>query len=263
MTITTKAPEVLKTLKHVLKARQITYRRIAEHLSISEQSVKRIFREGDCTLSRIAKICELAEIKLSELLDFSNSHVENLTDLTPIQSQYLAERPGHFTFLFLLCIGTSLSAIKTVYKQTDVSILKYLRDLSNLGLIELGVNNQIRLLFKGQPMMRLHGPLHELVRQANIRFLNHCVDHDGKHNALFSSTFRFVSEQTMSELISELQVLTSKYRRLAQRDALMLKHNQLKSVKWSFALAEFSPLGIWPLPEHPEVNKTQRNSKID
>lgn len=252
MTNSTSAPEVLDSLKRALKARRITYAQVASHLGISEQSVKRIFREGDCSLARIAQICSFAGISLPDLFDFASQHIDALQELTPAQSRYLSARPGHFTLLFLLSIGETLADIQETYKLSDQSTFKYLRDLSRNDFIELGANNHITLRFKGQPMMRLHGPMHELVRNANILFLNHAIDNDGQKEALFSSTFRRISTQTLEILKADLAELTRKYRKLAQRDAMIIEPNKLKPVKWSIAVANFSPLGTWPLTEYKD-----------
>ena len=55
-------------LKRVLKERGITYAGIAEHLRLSQASVKRLFSSQDFSLSRIDQICELAGIELTDLV---------------------------------------------------------------------------------------------------------------------------------------------------------------------------------------------------
>ena len=63
------AAELLEQLKIELKQSGLTYRDVADSLSISESSVKRLFRERDMSLTRLESICALVNLDLRVLTE--------------------------------------------------------------------------------------------------------------------------------------------------------------------------------------------------
>jgi DNA-binding Xre family transcriptional regulator len=49
---------VIDALRLHLKARNITYKELAQAIDLSEISVKRLFTGGDCSLDRLEQICQ-------------------------------------------------------------------------------------------------------------------------------------------------------------------------------------------------------------
>ena len=63
------AAELLEQLKIELKQSGLTYRDVADSLSISDSSVKRLFRERDMSLTRLESICELVNLDIRILTE--------------------------------------------------------------------------------------------------------------------------------------------------------------------------------------------------
>ena len=59
--------EVCNTLKNTLKQKNITYKILAERLTMSEANVKRMFSLQQFSLGRLEEICEAAGLSLSDL----------------------------------------------------------------------------------------------------------------------------------------------------------------------------------------------------
>ena len=64
---------LIKTLKQCLKAHGLTYKHIAEHLVLSESSVKRTFAEESFSMSRMEQICGLLDMSIYDLAKLSRS----------------------------------------------------------------------------------------------------------------------------------------------------------------------------------------------
>lgn len=241
--------EITSALKSALKSRGVTYKQVADQLDVSEKTIKRLFKDKDCSLSRLNEICAAINLSIYDLLEFARHYHEPLTELTLDQQTYLQKHPYHFSFLFFLTMGHKVAEIQDSYALTDVSIFRYLRDLDRQGFIELGANNHFRLLVEGKLLMRLHGPLHDMIKQRNQEFLDHAVNHDGEEFTHFSSSFRYMSPQTFHELNEDLSVISKKYRKLAYQNEMILPRDKLIPVKWSTLVSEYPICGKWPLVE--------------
>ncbi|MFT7559835.1 MAG: DNA-binding Xre family transcriptional regulator [Flavobacteriales bacterium] len=253
--------EICSALKLALKSRKMSYRSLAEKIEVSEKTIKRLFRDQDCNLSRLASICEAIELSLYELLDFARHYREPLARLSNKQEQFLETKPQHFAFLFFLIAGNDLERIQSCYNLNDDSIFKYLRDLDKQGFIELAENNKFRLLIGGKLLMRLHGPMHSILKEANTLFLNHVMDNDGRDNASFNGAYRKMSLDTLKALNSELNQVSEKYRKMAYQNELILPQESLIPVKWTTMTAHFDVCGIWKLEEHPESFELRNTQK--
>ncbi|WP_062267834.1 helix-turn-helix domain-containing protein [Endozoicomonas arenosclerae] len=239
--------EVTQALRSALKAKGMTYRDLAGAINVSEQTVKRFFREKDCSLSRLSSICQAIGISLYDLLDYSRHHAEPLAELTLDQERYLRDHPSHFSFLFFMITDHTVDEIQETYQLTDAVVFRYLRDLEKQGFISLGEENRFRLLIEGKLLMRLHGPLHDRIRKENQRFLDHVLDHDGQERARFSSSFRYMSASTLDEMTQELDEIHKKYRKLAHQDEMVLPRESLVPTKVTTLVAPYAVCGKWSL----------------
>ena len=79
--------ELLITLKKALKAQGITYAQVAEHLDLTEASVKRLFSQQGFTLERLDQVCQLLDIQISDLVQLMNEQQHQLQQLSAEQEQ--------------------------------------------------------------------------------------------------------------------------------------------------------------------------------
>ena len=56
-------------LRQAMKARGVTFAALARQLDLSEPTVKRVFAERDCKLSRLNAICEVLDVDAADLFD--------------------------------------------------------------------------------------------------------------------------------------------------------------------------------------------------
>ncbi|MGX9419383.1 helix-turn-helix domain-containing protein [Vibrio sp. WJH972] len=239
--------EITTALKLALKAQGITYKDVANHIGVSEQTIKRLFKDRDCSLSRLSEVCDAINISLYDLLEVAKGYSEPLVRLNGQQEEFLASHPSHFYFLFFLVSGYSLDAVQENYELNDITVFRYLRDLDRHGFIELSANNQFKLKVEGKLLMSLDSKLAALVRERNHNFLDHAINNHSDPKTWFSSSFRFMSPDTLSALNSDMEALMQRYRKAAYQDEAILPKDRLLPVKWSTIAAPFNICGEWPL----------------
>ena len=239
--------EITTALKLALKAQGVTYRDVADRIGVSEQTIKRLFKDKDCSLSRLSEVCHAIDISLYDLLEVAREYSEPMAKLSDAQEGYLASHPSHFYFLFFLISGYNLDVIQRNYHLSDIVLFRYLRDLDRQGLIELAANNQYRLKVEGKLLMRLNSKLAKLVRERNHAFLDHALNHHNDATTWFSSSFRFMSPDTLNAMHSDMEELMRRYRKASYQDEAILPRERLLPVKWSSIAAPFNICGEWPL----------------
>ena len=84
---------IFDSLRSHLKARHLTYRHIADQLGVSEQTVKRLFVNQDCSIERLEEICELLQLDLRDLVKSSPRPRKFLQQLSLQQEELLAKHP--------------------------------------------------------------------------------------------------------------------------------------------------------------------------
>lgn len=244
--------EVTQALKLALRARGVTYKLLAERIGVSEQTVKRLFMEKDCLLSRLNQICEAINLDLRDLLAYADQVADPIVELSAEQEAYLRDNPGHFVFLFLLTNDYPVAHIQSVYGLSDLGVYRYLRKLEQMGFIDLEPGNRYRLKIEGRLLMRLRGPLHQLVRRVNQIFFDEVLERDDHPEVSFDSSYRFMTRKSLHELMNELNQLHRKFRDQAKYNQVLFPREELVPVKWTTLVAEFDVCGRWPLPE-PEA----------
>ena len=76
---------LFNNLKNELKARGLTYKDVADHLDLTEASVKRLFSTEDMSLRRLDSICELMTIDLADLTGTNDSDSRAIRQLSEAQ----------------------------------------------------------------------------------------------------------------------------------------------------------------------------------
>lgn len=239
--------ELISALKNAVKLRGISYSSLADKIDVSEKTIKRLFKNKDCSLARLNQICQVIDVSIYDLLEFARDHVEPITQISDAQQAFLAAHRSHFSFLFFLTLGFNVHEIQIQYDLDSTSVFRYLRDFDREGFLELGANNRFRLLVEGRLLMKLHGPMHDLIKQLNAEFLDSVIDQDGRGHNHFNSSYRFMTRRNFRDLSDDLEAVSNKYRKLAYQNALILSREQLIPVKWSTLAAEYPIFGKWPI----------------
>jgi DNA-binding Xre family transcriptional regulator len=70
--------QLIETLKKALKAHGKTYQDVAQHLELSEASVKRLFSEKSFSLQRLDQTCQMMDMEITDLVQMMNDGTRGL-----------------------------------------------------------------------------------------------------------------------------------------------------------------------------------------
>jgi DNA-binding Xre family transcriptional regulator/Mn-dependent DtxR family transcriptional regulator len=229
--------EIFELLKSILKARGMTYADLARQLALSEPTIKRIFAERDCKLSRVNDICGALDLTLDDLVAEANRVEVRPTQLTGQQQAGLAEDRPAFVLFILLLDGMSREAIQDQYRLEDPKLFELGRKLEKLGLAEMMPGNRVRLTVQGPVEFRRDGPLHQTLVKLNMDFLrNTYVAQDTDHSAFLTQSRR-MTRKTAQQILARLRDVQTELANLARRDQLTQAQDALHTYKLGIALS--------------------------
>lgn len=211
------SPElVLQVLRAELRAAGITYKALAERISMSESSVKRMFGQKDMALSRLAQICKAAGIPLEDVLRRAADARPHADTLTLTQEKSLMANP-RLLLVAICCLGNwTLDQIVETYSMSEPECIGLMVELDRLGLIELKPLNRYSLRVSNAFHWLPDGPVQQYVREHVVadyfggRF-------DGPGETLMCLPAR-LSLPSAQELLQKIQQLAGELARLHQGD---------------------------------------------
>jgi transcriptional regulator with XRE-family HTH domain len=157
--------DLVTALKDELKAAHITYADLADHLGMSESSMKRIFAKADMPLSRIDEVLRVLKMDFAEL-------ARKVADAQPLRVELTLEQETavvadrRLLLLAICCVSQwTFEQMTSTYTFTEAECVKYLLQLDKLGIIELRPLNRYRLKVAKGFRWRAHGPVMQYFRK--------------------------------------------------------------------------------------------------
>lgn len=243
--------ELFALLKTVLKARGITYAMLAARLDVSEPTIKRIFSEQDCKLSRMTEICAVLDLTLDDLVTEANR-----VEVRPIplgdrcEAQLAADRPAFHLFLLLLD-GMTAPAIAAQYDLDPAALFAPALRLEKLGLAEVLPGTHIRLTLPGPVQFRRDGPLHRRLLKLNMDFLRSTYLAPDTESAAFLTRTRRMTAHSAAHILTRLKDVQAELSDLARKDQLTQPDDALESYKLGIALGPVAFASLLDLTPGP------------
>lgn len=213
------------TLKKLLRQQNITYKDIAEKLSMSEANIKRIFSTERFSLQRLESICEILNLNLFDLMQMVEQQSYRLTQLTELQEQELVSDDK--LFLVAVCVRDSWTFDEIInhYQLTEHECIRMLAKLDKLKLIQLLPNNDYKLLIAQHFRWIPDGPLERCMSGEVIKqFMSSSFKEDNCFRFYLRGTY---SQSSIDIIQRKFTLLTEEAAVLNQEDsALPLKHRQ-------------------------------------
>lgn len=206
-------------LKRFLKSQGVTYGELAERLSLSESTVKRLFATQGFSLKRLEQICNLFGLEISDLVELMNERREYLTELTPEQEDALLADPKLLLMTYLLVNGWALAEIVENFQIDEREAERLLIRLHRAKIIELLPFNRVKLLTARNFTWRKDGPVQRFFEQQVQReFLDASFAGPGEQ-------FRFVggrlSRTGLAQMQQAIERIAREFDELARRDAAL------------------------------------------
>lgn len=207
---------LVAVIKQELKARQISYRNLAECLDLSESAVKQMFSAGNFTLRRLDAICEILSLEFSELARLASNAPVGLQGLSVEEEERLIGDPMLMLVAYCVVNGWTFEHITQRYRISDTECIKKLAQLDRMRMAELLPGNRIRPLIGVNFQWQPNGPIEQFFR-------------DEVQNQFFDSAFegsdaiRYVksgdiTEATFNQLVNRLDSAAQLFDDLARED---------------------------------------------
>lgn len=210
------AVTLIDTLKRMLKARGMTYARLAVGLGLSEGSVKRMFSHRDLTLQRLEDVCRLAGIDFGELVREATAESAGTTHLTVAQEREIVSDPA--LLLVALCaVGNwTFEQIVHTYNLSEAQCIRHLTRLDRARIIELLPGNRIRPLISRTFAWLPDGPIQRYFRsRVESEFLSSKFDGPAE---LFLFVSGMLSRASTSEMVARLRRVAGEFAELHAAD---------------------------------------------
>ena len=173
--------ELITTLKRELRASNITYAQIAQALGLSESSIKRLFSEGDMSLSRFDAICGLLGMDISQLAQKATEQRRHVLQLTEAQEKTLVGEDKLLLMATHLLYGWNFEQVLAAYEIDRFEGQHYLTTLDRLGIIELLPENRFRITLSPEFQWRKDGPIQQFFeRELQSEFFSSRFTREGE-----------------------------------------------------------------------------------
>ena len=197
---------IVGALKEVLKARAITYARIAKGLGLSEASVKRIFAQQSFTLERLDQVCALLGIEISDLARMVAHEAASPAQPTREQEKELVSDAKLLLVAVHALNHWTFDEIASTYTFSKAECTRLLARLDRLGVIELLPNNKIRVKVARNFTWLPDGPIQQFFRaQLQNDFFRSRFDETGELMVLVSGMLSRASNALLQNRIRRLR----------------------------------------------------------
>jgi transcriptional regulator with XRE-family HTH domain len=168
----TEIDQIIAAIRRQLKVRGLTYRDVAQALTLSEASVKRLFAGKKISLERLIELCRFLDLSLAELMAESTRQPE-LRMLSMAQERQLVED----TRLLLVAVCAlnhwEISDMVSAYALDEIECVRYLLQLDHMNVLQLLPGNRVRLLVARDFTWQPDGPIQRYFQsQCQADFLN-------------------------------------------------------------------------------------------
>jgi DNA-binding Xre family transcriptional regulator len=207
---------LIDTLKKALKQHGLTYADLAQHLELSEASVKRMFSTRNFTLRRLDAICQIMRLEISDLLRLLEESKQRITHLTEGQERELVSNPKLLLVAACARNHVSFEEILDQYNLTEVELIGLLAKLDRLRLIELLPKNRIKLVVAADFRWLPGGPVDTFyAKQVENEFFKAQFDNQNEIRLFITG---MLSDEAQKTLVRKLNSVAQDFAELHKQD---------------------------------------------
>lgn len=207
---------LVEVLKRELKARGITYARVARGLNMSEASVKRMFSRRDFTLSRVDTICRIAGMEFSELARALDREEAQISQLTHEQEKEIIANKKLFLVAVCVLNHVTFEQMVNAFDLTRPECIQLLSRLDRLKFLELQTGNRIKLLVSRTFSWRPDGPIQRFFNeQAHNEYFRSRFDRAGEFMLVVNG---MLTESSSVSMVEKLQRIAREFSALHKED---------------------------------------------
>jgi len=242
------AVTLIDTLKHLLRARGITYGALAERIGMSEASIKRMFSKRTLTLQRLDEILAASGIGFDELSSAQGAPAL-IDQLTLAQEREIIGDARLLVVAVSAMNQIGFDDIVRLYAMSAAEVTACLLRLDRIGFLELLPNNRVKLLIARTFGWIPNGPIQTWFRaEAAADFLASRFDADTEVLRLVNV---MLSSASCAALLERLAQVAAEFAQQHQHD-LRLPLAQRQAVSLMLAARPWVPRPFKALLRQPD-----------
>lgn len=232
--VKTKYPVIMNFLKLKLKHHRISYKTLAETLSIPESTLKKWFTAEDGSYNRIASICEALGLAVHAVLkELEEQNLKTFSFTREQQSYFLKDFDGFKVYWLMVYERKNQIQTQSLLNLKPQDFKRILLKLDGLSLIYLGAGDKVKVP-KMRPVKWIFTGafMEELCREWTAGIIK------DSQNSLSLQFFQLTPDSE-KDFLWDLKMLEEKY---ARRTILELSGNpeKLKKIRYLTSTAEGS-----------------------
>ena len=244
--------QIIITLKQTLRAKGIKYIDVANYLHISESSIKRQFTQGDISLNRLEKICEMINMEIADLLELVQIKSLQLEQLSIAQERKIVSDVRLMLVTVSVLNNLTFDEIYQIYDIEKPDLIKLLLQLEKINLIQLKPDNKIKPLISRTFQWQKNGPIQRY-------FENHIQDDFFSCQFNRPGELRIVINGMISKPSSE--TIHKKIKQLAQSFSDYAYKDQNIGFNRRYGNTMVIAIRPWELPEFSKYRR-EPNKKV-
>ena len=150
---------MVQAIRAILRERGMTYRDLADLLGLSEPTVKRDLGQGNFSLRRLDRICDVLGVTVEDLVRNDRPLTSALTELSKKQEAALVADTKLLLITYLIVNDWRFSEMMSTYRIDENELISLLLKLDKLRIIEYRPPRRIKKLTARNFSWRKDGPV--------------------------------------------------------------------------------------------------------
>jgi transcriptional regulator with XRE-family HTH domain len=230
--------QLIKILRAETKRAGLSQAELARQLDISIATAKRWLKGEGLDLKNLSRVLKIIGISWTDFAEQIDEHVTPRFQYTVRQEEALSEDPLLLLIFDDLLRGSTMTRVQNKLKVSYASLRRSMRQLEELGLIELHVNDRVKLKKRGEPEWRPNGPLAKKFRRSIIKSFCERYSDDRSRISVALHRLQQHDVETLQRKIAEIIELA------ATADQRAKRNEDASSTEHALMLG-FAPFGLW------------------
>ncbi len=211
-----RSPQLIDFLKQELRAQGVTYKALAQQLSLSESTIKQMFSAKNFSLRRMDQICEILGIELTDLLARYDAREPKMEQLTLENERRLISDIPLLIVAYCVTNHWSMEDIMRNYDLGEAECIRCLAQLDRMKMIELLPENKVKLLISKNFQWHKNGPIEQFFRtEVQARFFSGSFK---SQDSLHLVKLGDLSDKSIAQIIERLNSVGELYEELSKED---------------------------------------------
>lgn len=211
-----RSPQIVDVLKKTLRKQSITYLQLAEHLGLSESTVKHMFSSRNFSLRRLDQICDFLAIEMTDLVAQYHQQEPKIEQLSLENEKALISDIPLLMVAYCVTNHWTMQDILRTYDISETECIRCLAQLDRMKMIELQPENKVRLLISNNFQWHKNGPIEQFFRrEVQSRFFSGSFAAD---NALHQVKLGDLTDRSINQVIDRLNAVGNLYEELSKED---------------------------------------------